>query len=264
MKPLSLLLLMLLLSVVAPVWAHFGIILPSDDIVSQNDPRTLSLQISFMHPFEGSRMDMARPREFGVVHQGIKTDLLDTLQADLAKDRTTGQAANSWQANYQVKRPGDHTFYVIPAPYWEPAEDLFIIHYTKVCVASMGLETGWDQPVGLETEIIPLTRPYGLWTGNLFSGQVLLHERPVPFAKIEVEYLNGSDETPSRIVAPDDAYITQMIRADAEGVFHYAMPRAGWWGFSALSAADRTLPHDGQPKDIELGALFWVYTRDID
>ena len=26
----------------------------------------------------------------------------------------------------------------------------------------------------------------------------------------------------------------RVIKADAQGVFAYAMPRAGWWGFAAL------------------------------
>ncbi len=263
MKHLILLPLFLLLSASSGM-AHFGVLLPSDDIISQEDPRTLSMQVKFMHPFEGSRMNIVKPRQFGVMHQGVIMDLLDTLQINPATITTSESAAAEWQAEYLVRRPGDHTFFVVPAPYWEAAEDLFIIHYTKVCVAALGLETGWDQPVGLETEIIPLSRPYGLWAGNLFSGQVLLNNQPAAFAEIEVEYLNGSDKAQSQVVPPEAAYVTQVLKADANGIFHYAMPRAGWWGFSALAEADRTLPHAGQQKPIEIGAVFWVHARDIN
>jgi len=41
------------------------------------------------------------------------------------------------------------------------------------------------------------------------------------------------------------------------------MPRAGWWGFSALSEADWTLEHEGEAKPVEIGAVFWVQTRDM-
>ena len=34
--------------------------------------------------------------------------------------------------------------------------------------------------------------------------------------------------------APAGAFVTQLIKADGEGVFAYAMPRAGWWGFAAI------------------------------
>jgi cobalt/nickel transport protein len=41
------------------------------------------------------------------------------------------------------------------------------------------------------------------------------------------------------------------------------MPKAGWWGFSALNEADWPLTHDGQEKGVEIGAVFWVFTRDM-
>jgi cobalt/nickel transport protein len=166
-----------------------------------------------------------------------------------------------WEAQFTVKRPGDYTFFVEPTPYWEPAEDSFIVHFTKVCVDALGMEVGWDEELGLETEIVPLTRPYGLWTGNAFTGIVKLQGEPVPFAEVEVEYYNEAGE----VVPPADAYITQVVRADGNGVFSYAMPRAGWWGFAALNEASWTLGDpSGNEKPVELGAVYWVQTRDMD
>lgn len=247
----------------SPVAAHFGLLLPSRDILSSEDEPQIALEVKFIHPMEMHYMEMEKPRAFGVVRGEEKTDLLGTLKA--AKGRSSDQEEDFtfWKSSYQIKRPGDYTFFVEPAPYWEPAEDLFIVHYTKVCVHALGLEGGWDEPVGLETEIVPLTRPYGLWTGNLFSGRVLLKGEPVPFAEVEVEYLNESPGNPSIVVPPADPYITQVVKADADGIFHYAMPRAGWWGFSALSEADWTLEHEGEKKSVEIGAVYWVFTRDM-
>ncbi|SHI80061.1 cobalt/nickel transport protein [Malonomonas rubra DSM 5091] len=245
-------------------FAHFGAVIPSTDIVPTPDAAALQLEIKFMHPMELHYMEMAKPKEFGVVTRGGKIDLLDSLQETKRECIDPKQTFTYWLSDYKIKRPGDHTFYVIPQPYWEPAEDLFIVHYTKVTVAAMGLEDGWDQPVGLETEIVPLSRPYGLWTGNLFSGQVMLHGKPVPYAEIEVEYLNETAEIGEFVKPPADPFITQVIKSDGNGVFHYAMPRAGWWGFSALSEADWQLEHDGEKKGVEIGAVFWVHTRDMD
>ncbi|MFZ5765453.1 MAG: DUF4198 domain-containing protein [Thermodesulfobacteriota bacterium] len=248
---------------VSPLYGHFGAIIPADDIVGQQDEKKLALDIKFLHPMEGHYMEMAMPKQFGVMHGGGKSDLLAALTP--AKGRGPGQSGGFtfWQTAYQIRRPGDYTFFVEPAPYWEPAEDLFIVHYTKVCVNALGLEAGWDEPVGLETEIVPLTRPYGLWTGNLFTGQVLLHGKPVPHAEVEVEYLNESTGNPAPVQAPADPYVTQVVRADGNGVFSYAMPRAGWWGFSALSEAEWKLQKDGKDKSVEIGAVFWVHTRDM-
>ena len=244
-------------------FAHFGAIIPSDDIVSQSDPMTLGLQLKFIHPMEQHYMEMAKPKAFAVFSRGEVTDLLGTVEKKLGRSADQERDFTYWVSDFQIKKPGDYTFYIEPQPYWEPSEDLFIVHYTKVCVSALGLEDGWDQPVGLETEIIPLTRPYGLWTNNLFSGQVLLKGQPAPYAEIEVEYLNESVENPSIVIPSADPYVTQVVKSDANGVFHYAMPRAGWWGFSAQSEAAWTLPYQGEQKSVEIGAVYWVHTRDM-
>ncbi len=246
-----------------PAAAHFGAVIPSDDIVTEDDAKTLNIEIKFLHPLEGDFMEMVRPKQFGVLHDEKKTDLLSSLTSAMGKSSHQDKDFTFWKADFKIRRPGDYTFFVEPKPYWEPAEDCFIIHYTKVCVDALGMEEGWDTPVGLETEIIPLTRPYGLWTNNLFTGQVLVKGKPVPFAEVEVEYLNASPGNTDKVVPPADAFITQVVKADGNGVFSYAMPRAGWWGFAALSEADWTMKQDGQEKGIEIGAVYWVRTRDM-
>ena len=246
------------------VSAHFGAIIPSDNIVTREDTKTVSLQVKFIHPLEMHYMEMAKPKQFGVVHSGKKVDLLGSLQKTQGKGPGQNQGFTVWAIDYTIRRPGDYIFFAEPTPYWEPAEDVFIVHYTKVCVNALGLEKGWDEPAGLETEIIPMTRPYGLWTGNLFTGQVLLKGKPIPFAEVEIEYLNESPDNKSIVVAPADPYVTQVVKADANGIFSYAMPRAGWWGFSALSEAGWTLKHNGKEKGVEIGAVFWVFTRNME
>jgi len=260
---LSVVMVMAVAMVADQVSAHFGAVIPSDNIVTREDSKTVALEVKFIHPLEMDYMEMARPKQFGVVHSGKKINLLPDLQKAKGKGPDQDQEVTFWTIDYKIKRPGDYTFYVEPVPYWEPAEDVFIVHYTKVCVNALGLEKGWDEPIGLETEIIPLTRPYGLWTGNLFTGQVLLKGKPVSFAEVEVEYLNESPGNTDIVVAPADPYVTQVVKADTNGVFSYAMPREGWWGFSALSEAEWTLKNDGVEKGVEIGAVYWVFTRDM-
>jgi len=255
--------MMAVMMAASPAAAHFGAIIPSDDIVTQDDDKTLNVELKFIHPLEGHYMEMVKPKQFGVMHGGKKTDLLGSLQEAKHESPDKNESFTFWKTDYKIRRPGDYTFFVEPTPYWEPAEDCFIIHYTKVCVDALGMEEGWDLHVGLETEIIPFTRPYGLWTGNLFTGQVLLKGKPVPFAEVEVEYLNDSPGNTSKVVPPADPYVTQVVKADANGVFSYAMPKAGWWGFAALNEADWTIKHGGQEKGVEIGAVFWVHTRDM-
>ena len=231
-----------------PGFAHFGMVIPSDNMVMQNDNRTLTITVSFSHPFEGVGMDLERPEVFNVVSGGSPLVLLGTLN----KTQVMGHTA--WKADYRVQRPGVYVFYMEPKPYWEPAEDSYIIHYTKTVVAAFGDEEGWDEPVGLKTEIVPLTRPFGLYAGNVFQGIVTKDGKRVPFAEIEVEYYNED----GKAKASTDYMVTQVIKADKNGVFTYATPVPGWWGFAALGKADYKLKHNGEDKDVELGAVLWV------
>lgn len=234
--------------------AHFQTLLPSTDLITDQTGTALTLDMIFTHPMEqGPAMTMARPTRFGVLVQGKTVDLM----ADLKPITVQGKPA--YRADYMVKAPGDYVFFIEPAPYWEPAEGKMIIHYTKVVVDAFGAEEGWDGLVGLPVEIEPLVRPYGLWAGNLFQGIVRQDGKPVPFAEVEVEYYNTAG-----IKAPADPFITQVIKADGNGVFSYAMPRAGWWAFAALvEAKDKMDSPEGKKVPVELGGLIWVKTVDM-
>ncbi|MBB1076290.1 DUF4198 domain-containing protein [Rhodoferax sp. 4810] len=234
--------------------AHFQELIPSNEIISTPNERALQFTLDFTHPMaRGPAMPMAKPKHFGVLIGNRKVDLM----AQLTPVQLNNQPA--FTAQYTIKQPGDHLFFVEPAPYWEQAEGVMIIHYTKVIVSAYGEESGWDQPIGLPVEIIPLTRPYGLWTGHLMRGVVQYNGQPAPFATVEVEWRNDGS-----ITAPADPFITQVIKTDANGVFAFTMPRAGWWGFAALIPVEQSLPNpDGTLVPVELGGLLWVRTRDL-
>jgi len=242
----SVLVLMLLVSGSAE--AHFGMVIPSDNMVMPSDPRTVSVILSFSHPFEMVGMELVKPRGFSVVANGKAIDLRGTLE------RTAVMGQTAWETGFSVKRPGVYVFIMEPEPYWEPAEDSFIIHYTKTVVTAFGDDDGWDRDVGLKAEIVPLSKPFGLYAGNVFQGIVKFDGKPVPYTEIEVEHYNRD----GKAKAPTDYMITQTIKADGNGVFTYAAPSAGWWGFAALKTADYQLEYQGREKDVELGAVIWV------
>ncbi|NNG01746.1 MAG: DUF4198 domain-containing protein [Desulfobacteraceae bacterium] len=239
-------LLVLVTSVTAS--AHFGMIISSDTMVMQADDKQISLKLSFSHPFENIGMDMSKPRVFAVLVNGKKTDLVNQLKPSSVMGNT------AWESTYRIQRPGLFVFYMEPEPYWEPAEDCFIIHFTKTIVTAFGDDEGWDKAAGLKTEIVPLSKPYGLYAGNVFQGIVKLDGKPVPFAEVEVEYFNEDGKSQ----APTAYMIAQTIKADPNGVITYAVPSAGWWGFAALNEADFTIRKDGVEKPVELGAVLWV------
>ncbi|MEJ2170307.1 MAG: DUF4198 domain-containing protein [Desulfobacterales bacterium] len=250
---MSVLIAFLTMITAGPAWSHFGMLIPSDSMVMQDDDRTVTLTLSFSHPFEMVGMDLVKPKIFSV-QAGAKTqDLLGSLEATRVMDHM------AWQAGYPIRRPGVYMFYMEPEPYWEPAEDSFIIHYAKSVVAAFGDDEGWDAEIGLKSEIVPLSKPYGLYAGNVFQGIVKLNGKPVPFADVEIEYYNRG----KKYTAPTEYMITQTIKADGNGLFTYAAPVAGWWGFAALNSADFKLPHEGEEKDVELGAVIWVYFHEM-
>ena len=233
--------------------AHFQEILPSTDIVPEEGDRTVALDLVFTHPMEGGpTMDMGKPAQFGVLANGEKADLLARLTPRTIKGKTAYSSA------YTVKEPGDYVFFLEPASYWEPAERKQILHYAKVVVGFGGGED-WDAMVGFPIEIQPLTRPYGIWTGNLFRGVVMKDGKPLPDAEVEIEWKNDGSVHP-----PADPFITQVVKTDGAGTFAYAMPRAGWWAFNAVSEADTTKASpDGKPAPLEIGGTIWVKAVDM-
>ena len=238
-----------------PASAHFQELLPSSNILDGENQRNVSISAVFTHPMEGGPvMNMGQPVKFGVIgREGKVVDLLSTLRSAPINGK------QAYAAEYKVPGPANYIFFIEPAPYWEPEEGKMLIHYTKVVVNALGADDGWDQMTGAPIEIKPLTRPFGLWTGNIFSGIVYYRGKPLPNARIEVEYASNGKLKP-----PADAYVTAVIKSDSNGYFAYAMPKAGWWGFSAIMTGARQMQSpDGQQVPVEEGGLIWVKTVDM-
>ena len=54
--------------------------------------------------------------------------------------------------------------------------------------------------------------------------------------------------------------MTMTIKADANGTFTYAVPKAGWWGFCALGVG----PDDKyKGKENSQDAVIWVKAVDM-
>ncbi|WP_417845433.1 DUF4198 domain-containing protein [Thalassospira povalilytica] len=247
---------LLLTSIVASsASAHFQKMVPSTNVVDQDTGRTVKLDLTFTHPMtNGPAMEMAPPVQFGMQYNDQKIDLRQSLEAK------TVDGKSAFNAEVTLKAPGGYAFYLEPVPYFEPAEGKFIIQYTKTIIDAYDSGEDWDQMVGFTVEIEPLTRPYGIWTGNIFSGMVRHNGDPVPFAEVEVEYANDGS-----ITLPNATFATQVIKADANGIFHYAMPKEGWWVFAALiEDGTMTAPDSGTQVPVERGGVLWVKTDQMN
>lgn len=230
------------------VCAHFGIVKPSPSVLlSQGKASQVEVLAAFAHPFAQTGMNMPRPREFYAISEGKKIDLLSRLEP------VQYLSTNAWQSSFNVVRPGVYQIVLNPEPYYEAAEDCLITHYVKTVIAAFGQEEGWEDPVGLPIEIVPLTRPFANYAGNSFTGQVLKQGKPLADAIVEVEYLNSRGE----YAAPNEYFVTQKLRTDTNGYFTFAIPWAGWWGFAALSDGEPTIK-GGRSKNTELGGVIWL------
>jgi len=77
--------------------------------------------------------------------------------------------------------------------------------------------------------------------------------------QVEVEYYNADNG----LDMPTDYHQTQVVKADDAGIFTMSCPRAGWWGFAALTEGDFTVKDpDGKDKPVEMGAVLWTKFDD--
>lgn len=228
--------------------AHFLSIIPSQSSVTARDQANVVIDLAFAHPMAQQGLEMARPQSFRVFANGGETDLLPGLK----EKEVLGHKA--WTAAYKVSRPGVYQFVVVQEPYFEPAEDTVIIHCAKTVIGAYGEEDGWGEPLGLRAEIVPLTRPFANYAGNVFTGRVLVDGKPAPGVEVEVECWNSGQ---GRRV-DNEYFTTQVVRADENGVFTYGVPWPGWWGFAALTRATDKMEYDGKPRDVEIGAVIWA------
>lgn len=222
--------------------AHFLTLISNTDNVNNQKESKVDLDISFIHPFEQTGMTLEKPEVF-----------VNSKNNKLNLSETTKLGHKSWNSSYDIKTPGVYKFFVQPQPYFEPAEEKFISHVPKLIVSAFGLEDAWDEPIGLKYEIIPLTKPFALYAGNLFQGKVLHNGKPAINTEVEVELYNEFG-----LKAPTDSHITQVVKTDANGVFSFVMNHKGWWGFAALIEEGELKYTDGKNYPVENGALIWL------
>ena len=222
--------------------AHFLTFMANTDNIFNQKQTKVNFDISFVHPFEQTGMVMEKPEVF-VNSKNNKLNLSETTKFN----------QKAWSSSYEIKTPGIYKFFVQPQPYFEPSEEKFISHVPKLIVSSFGLEDGWDEPIGLKYEIIPLIKPFGLYAGNLFQGKVLHDGKPAINTEVEVELYNEFG-----LKAPTNSHITQVVKTDDNGVFSFVMNHKGWWGFAALIEEGELKYTDGKNYPVENGALIWV------
>lgn len=145
--------------------AQFSMLIPSSSTVMEDKESSLKLDVFSAYPMEMRGLDMQQPKSLGIRPGGLSmrsnSPVCTSLPWSLPPISILRKTASSSN--------------------------------TKTVVAAFGDEKGWDVPLGLKMEIIPLTRPFANYSGNIFQGRVLLDGKPVPGAEVEVEYYNRGE-----------------------------------------------------------------------
>ena len=238
--------------------AHFQLLYTPE--VNVEKVGALPFRLIFWHPMEaGHVMDMGKPEEFYMIFRGEKTDLMSTLKPITFQGTAADNKAAAYAADVEVRRNGDYILALTPAPYYEKSEDKYIQQLTKSFVNKGGVPTGWNEPLGLKTEIVPLNKPTNILAGSTFTGQVLGDGKPVAGIEIEIEYMAAEPDmdknTPTEptFEAPPGGAIVAVT--DANGMFTFGVPRAGFWGFAALGSGPDT---EFEGKELSQDAVIWI------
>lgn len=238
----------------------------------------LPFHLVFTHAFAGGpTMSMEKPQKFYYVKRAGRSalteevDLMSYLEpVQWHKGDSTSNTVLAWKANIprqEVRSLGDYQVVVEPTPYLEESEGLYIQQFTKVMLNVGGVPGNWAETLGLPAEIEALSKPYANWTGAVFRGIVLSDGLPVPYTQVEVEYLNHPMDVENLkfsadglIDPPHPAFGATVILTNEFGEFSFAMQKAGWWGFAALSVGPET-SYKGMP--LSQDAILWVQATDL-
>jgi cobalt/nickel transport protein len=249
--------------------AHVQVLVPVQDAGDAQSGGVCELDLRFVEHASrnGPALPMGQPREFGVVVNQKRTNLTELLKPNQAG----GQPA--FTAKYTMREAGAHVFFLQPSPYWEPAEQVMVTHYTKVIINSVGAKLptasgmgwenweGWDTLVGLPVEIEPTVQCTSLWTGSAFTGIVRVKGKPAPHCRVEIEYLN--DQGAVKLL--DNSYLTHILKTNAKGEFTFVPVHAGWWALTAIPETKETARRpDGKKVKAELGGVLWIRCVDMD
>lgn len=236
--------------------AHFQLVYTPN--VNLEKPQTIPVKLIFWHPMEnGHVMDMEQPEQFFYVFKDEKVDLAKTLKPIVFSGKEN--QAKAFEADVNIRRNGDYIFVLHPAPYYEKSEDTYIQQITKSYVNKGGIPAGWEKPVGLPAEIVPLNKPTNVLVGSTFTGQVLTEGKPAAGVEIEIEYLAAPPDVKANRPSSKKSATAKggalVAVTDANGVFTFGIPKEGFWGFAALGAGPQK---EYKGKELSQDAVIWI------
>jgi cobalt/nickel transport protein len=234
---------LVLLCTTATSVAHYNMLLPDKAWAQKGEKVTFTYQ--FGHPFEHELFDAPKPASLLVLLPSGKHAVLDVEKTlrKIERPGADGKRVTCWQFDYTPAERGDHVF-VLKTPTIKHGEDHAVEDLVKV-VLHVQTQNGWDhglkglpREIGVDLDLVPLTRPYGLYAGMAFSARVERYPyQPIgppmsPTSGLRVEVEQYNEKTPKAL--PPDELVTFHTKTGGDGSFVATLPASGWWGITAI------------------------------
>ncbi len=201
-------------------------------------------------------------------------DLMDTLEPvqwlnrvneDGSEDRVDAFVANIPRDT--IRSLGDHQFMLVTKPYYDPNDEIYIQQFVKMIYNVGGAQTNWHSSLGVDTEIHLFKTPYANWVGETVKGVVYSDGEPMPYSRLEIDYLNYQPDMENlrfaeepRIEHSHPSYNYISIMTDKDGEFVFGIPHAGWWALSALGVGPE---YNIDGTYLSQDAILWIYAEDV-
>ena len=212
----------LLICNLSSVTAHFNFALPDEWSMETSKPN--EVQLIWGHPYEGIYFDAPAIENAKLLKpDGTESTLTPTTTTVTGAE---GQA-NAWEVSFTPDIKGDYILYADFEPLVVEEEDVAWEDHVKTIIHYKTTE-GYDQLTGQVIEIVPLTKPYGLEEGFIFTGKVLYNGMPLADAPIEIEmYYPVGVCTEENL--PEEPMVTRETRSDPNGIFSFTLDEPGVW-----------------------------------
>lgn len=242
--------------------AHFHTFWPQVEGCYGKPGEAVTWRYFWGHPFEMIIYDAQPPKFFMYTPQGKKEQV--SAKEITLPDGASGQNRRAYELGYQPTAPGDYYLCLEAPPYFIAEEKVFWQDFAKEPWHVMAAK-GWDKPVGLEVELIPLTRPYGWPPGSVFKAQALFKGKPLKGATVELEKFNGyyvpKDKLPKdRLGEENEPLITRVLKTDGQGYLTCTLDSPGWW-VMAVGVEDGKKSHEGKSYPVEKRGYLWIYVE---
>lgn len=240
---LLLMICFIILPLTGTVAGHFNFFIPGE--WSMSDGVSNNIDIIWGHPYEGLYFDAPPITSLNVMGP-------DGFSLPLTPVQNTyggvGSGCGYWSTSFKPPVRGDYILFADFEPMVVEEEEIAWEDHVKA-VFHYKASNGWDRRTGQIMEIVPLTRPYGLEEGFIFTGQVFYNNTPLGSAPVEIEkYYSPGVCTDNNL--PADAMVTRLTTTDVNGVFSFTLDEPGMWILCASNISGKVQGYDREIRGI--------------